>query len=65
MTESLELKPKVVPVVSSFKMNNVETEPPLVKVEAVVHKKTEDTINETVAALKGKVTFKRKNVVAK
>jgi hypothetical protein len=64
MTESLELKPKIVPVVSSFKMNSVETEPPEVKVEAVIKKNTEQAIQEASAAVK-KISFKRKNIVTK
>jgi len=64
MTESLELMPKLVPVVSGFKMNSVETEPPAVKVEAVVKKDTENLIKETVSEIK-KITLKRKNIVTK
>lgn len=60
MHESLELKPKIVPVVSQFTMNKVEAEAPTVKVESVTKK--EQALTEVV---RKKITLKKKDVVTK
>jgi len=63
MHESLELKPKIVPVVSHFTMNKVEAETPQIRVEAVTKK--EPPITETVEVVRKKIQLKKKAVVTK